>query len=1044
MAGSGVWGGLFSWPIVGIHAVLTASGKLLTFGTDPDGTQGGGMVHDVWDPVTGEHRLIHHHMATPTDIFCAAAIILPGTDTILIAGGDARPSGNPNNGVDDVNLYDDSTGTIMPAADGTMNVARWYPTVVSLASGQVVVMGGIDAVGAGQGTPEIYTPGEGWRLLTGAFDPDVVAANYYPKMWVGPSGEIFYVANGDGPDNKLQLMALDPSGDGAIREVARLPFYLDWLSPAIMYETGHVLMNDWRTGLWTIDLTTATPTITRVAELSQDRNYANMTVLADGTVLINGGSGQDNLEAYADTTALIWNPATNVLTEVGEEAHARLYHSSAILLPDGTVLSLGGGSAANAENNYLDAQIYRPGYLFAGDGSAATRPVVTAAPAALTPGDTFRITVDDAAAITRLTFEKTGAVTHNLNMDARGTTLAFTHVDARTLEVTLPADATAITAGSWMLFAWNAAGIPSVAPIIAVAPSAAPFDGIGDLTEQTFAVGTATTLDRVDFGATPFAERLTDRIEESTGPFATRFAGMFTVQAAGNHTFYCSSAMQVRVFLDGVAVVVDPRFAGPNGFQFTLAMTQGVHQFELRSLATGSQSGTIDLEWSSAAFARRQLTFDGVDDNLLVNGSLERVASAGGLPGWTAGIAAQVHTSGDLGVTSRAGQDFVEIGNATGPLSQRVATVAGEQYRLGIDVSLNPDAYASRSLEVVVNGTVIATLAPNDPWWHRYDLTFTGSGHDTVALRAAADPGRTGGILVDTVVLLGPAPTPGGHGDHIMGTMDDDVLTGTAASDTIMGMEGDDRLSGLAGGDMLMGEAGADVLIGGRGFDTLDGGSGIDTADYSAAREDLVLDLSVRARQPLGALGGDRLIRIENLIGGLGDDSLAGSDRANRLAGGNGDDLLSGRAGDDTLTGGRGDDTLNGDTGRDVLTGGGGRDLFVFDSAGSVPGSARDVIRDFVHGEDKITGDVTVSGFIGTHGFTGTAGELRYRVADGTTIVQLDEDGDRRADLEIALTGVFTLTNQDFVGVPIAPEHGHWPLGRTLLPYTIDPHCHLV
>lgn len=314
----------------------------------------------------------------------------------------------------------------------------------------------------------------------------------------------------------------------------------------------------------------------------------------------------------------------------------------------------------------------------------------------------------------------------------------------------------------------------------------------------------------------------------------------------------------------------------------------------------------------------------------------------------------------------------------------------------------------------------------------------------TPSRSAVGSDGDTIGALVDTVVLLGPAPTPGGHGDHIMGTMDDDVLTGTVASDTIMGMAGDDRLSGLAGGDMLMGEAGADVLIGGRGFDTLDGGSGIDTADYSAAREDLTVDLAVRLRQPLGALGGDRLIRIENLIGGLGDDSLAGSDRANRLAGGNGDDLLSGRAGDDTLTGGRGDDTLNGGTGRDVLTGGAGRDLFVFDSAGSVPGSARDVIRDFVQGEDKITGDVTVSGFIGTHAFTGTAGELRYRVADGTTIVQLDEDGDRRADLEIELTGVFTLTNQDFVGVPIAPEHGHWPLGRVLLSYPIDPHCHLV
>lgn len=1028
MAGLGKWGAVIGWPIIGIHAVLTQSGKLLTFGTNPDGTQGGGMVHDLWDPVTGEHKLIDHHHDTPTDIFCAAAIILPGTDKILIAGGDTRPTGTaPNNGVDDVNLYDDTTGMMMPAADGTMNVARWYPTVVSLSSGQVVVMGGIDANGVGQGTPEIYTPGEGWRLLKGATDPDIAAVNYYPKMWVGPSGEVFYFANGDGPDNQLQLMALDPAGDGSIRAVMRLPFYLDWMSPAIMYETGHVLINDWRTGLYTLDLTTALPTLTKVAELSQDRNYSNMTVLADGTVLINGGTGQDNLEAYADKTALLWNPASpSALTEVGDEAHARLYHSSSIMLPDGTVLSLGGGSAANAENNYLDGQIYTPGYLLDADGSPATRPVVTAAPPELTPGETFRITVDDAAAITRLTFEKTGAVTHNLNMDARGTTLAFTRVDAHTLEVTLSADATAVTAGSWMLFAWNGAGVPSVAPIIAVAPTRADYDGIGDLTADLLAVGSGvTSIEAVDFSATPSSRVLLAEIDTAIGRGAAHATGAFRVEAAGSYTFILAADAQVRLTIDGQQVLAQAGSA-------TVTLAAGVHQLDLKTLATGSQTGRVDLDWSGAAFARRQLTFDGVTDNLLVNGSVERAANAAGLPGWTIG-AVETHASGDLGLATRAGNGFVEIDAVTGALSQTVETVAGETYRLGLDVAGNPNGVASSQLEVVVNGVVLATIAPTDDAWHRYDLSFTGTGHDTLSLRGVASDTDAVGALADSVVLTGAKPAAIDCDCDIMGTSGDDVLVGTSAAEEIMGMAGNDRLSGLGGRDVLEGNDGDDWLIGGRGADVLNGGAGSDTADYSGARDALTIDLTLRGWQAVGSDGRDRLLSIENLVGGRSGDTLTGNATANRLEGGLGDDVLRGGAGADLLVGGRG---------RDVLTGGAGSDRFLFE-LGDSTAAGRDVITDFTQGEDRLGGVFSSAGFIGRHVFTGVAGEIRYLTNGTSTIVSLDTDGDRRADLSIELTGVFALTKSDFVRAPEPPHPHELVMREQVHAPSIDVYPHL-
>ena len=36
---SGQWSGVFDWPIIGIHCILTPDGKVLTYGTDQLGQQ---------------------------------------------------------------------------------------------------------------------------------------------------------------------------------------------------------------------------------------------------------------------------------------------------------------------------------------------------------------------------------------------------------------------------------------------------------------------------------------------------------------------------------------------------------------------------------------------------------------------------------------------------------------------------------------------------------------------------------------------------------------------------------------------------------------------------------------------------------------------------------------------------------------------------------------------------------------------------------------------------------------------------------------------
>jgi subtilisin-like proprotein convertase family protein len=164
---------------------------------------------------------------------------------------------------------------------------------------------------------------------------------------------------------------------------------------------------------------------------------------------------------------------------------------------------------------------------------------------------------------------------------------------------------------------------------------------------------------------------------------------------------------------------------------------------------------------------------------------------------------------------------------------------------------------------------------------------------------------------------------------------------------------------------------------------------------------------------------------IENVITGDGNDTVHGNGEHNRLhggrgndglAGGDGNDSLYGGAGDDRLFGGAGDDRLVGGTGRDALTGNAGVDYFVFQTAADSPvGSGRDVITDFEVGIDKIVFLDDATTFIGSIGFRGEAGSVRAVMNSVNTVVEVDVDGDRIADMQIQLNGRKVLSAGDFL-----------------------------
>jgi Ca2+-binding RTX toxin-like protein/Tol biopolymer transport system component len=215
----------------------------------------------------------------------------------------------------------------------------------------------------------------------------------------------------------------------------------------------------------------------------------------------------------------------------------------------------------------------------------------------------------------------------------------------------------------------------------------------------------------------------------------------------------------------------------------------------------------------------------------------------------------------------------------------------------------------------------------------------------------------------------------------------DDVLIGDAANNLFQSGEGDDR---------LVGGGGADLLRPGRGADYVDGGAGSDTLDYFS--ETQPLKISLNGIKDDGVAREDRILGVEDIDGGSGDDVIVGDAANNRFYGGRGNDVLIGRGGADTLNGGPGNDRLDGGALSDSLDGGEGSDTADYSErmgavtfgAGPTAGEAweADVILEIEGviggaGNDDLTGIGAISGGPGDDELTASGSSGILEGGDG-------------------------------------------------------------
>jgi serralysin len=263
------------------------------------------------------------------------------------------------------------------------------------------------------------------------------------------------------------------------------------------------------------------------------------------------------------------------------------------------------------------------------------------------------------------------------------------------------------------------------------------------------------------------------------------------------------------------------------------------------------------------------------------------------------------------------------------------------------------------------------------------------------------------------VPTLPPPPTPTSV------TVEPAVVLYSPLALSLSGTSGNNTLTGFAGNDKLNGLGGNDVLVGGAGGDLLNGGSGTDSISYTSSTAAVLVDLALR-RGYRGDAEGDTYASIENITGSPFADALRGNNGANVIKGIDGNDTFLGRGGNDMLVGGAGADILHGQAGRDILTGASGRDTFVFQSISESRGSARDVIKDFTRGADRvdlrnIDANTEVSGnqafsFIGKAEFSGKAGQLKFSGG----VLSGDVNGDAIADFQVDISGRSVLSKSDF------------------------------
>ena len=356
----------------------------------------------------------------------------------------------------------------------SMNYARWYPTLAEMGNGMDMAMSGLNNVGQITMNSESFNPSTNtWTVGPSRGFPT------YPATFLTESGQLFFTGSnsGYGPATAAwRTPGFWNVNTNVFTPVPGIPDPEDLetsasvLLPPAQKQTFMVLggggvgqsnLSTARTAL--IDTSAPNPHWVQGPNLAEPTRYPITVLLPNDEVLVTGGSkyyrgmhGSDNRDTR------IYNVATNSFSWAANSITGRDYHSGGILLPNGSVLTLGGnplfGNKQDTEPQTFNQEIdvYYPPYMFQGG-----RPSIESAPKVMDPSRSYLVKVNDPASIQYLRLMRPDNPTHVTDVNARSIAVSFTQAGNGYLRITIPSNSNVIPPSYYMLFAVNGKGVPS-------------------------------------------------------------------------------------------------------------------------------------------------------------------------------------------------------------------------------------------------------------------------------------------------------------------------------------------------------------------------------------------------------------------------------------------------------------------------------------------------------------------------------------------------------------------------------------------------------
>ncbi|KAI8900031.1 glyoxal oxidase N-terminus-domain-containing protein [Globomyces pollinis-pini] len=461
--------------------------------------------------------------------FCAGHAQM-ANGSILVAGGDNQTmpdvgSGLIYNGRKGVRIFNpcpigkgsDCIGSWVDVK--SMSSERWYPTVVTLADGTNIIIGGqtknidFDHLAPTDDNPtyEYYPPKSGtWPkrldLLSWAFPH-----NLYAPSFQLPTGGVFIHAS-----NRSIILDTKTEKISFLPDMPELEDHSPWIYPhtpfviplpmtkknkfkfELLFCGGSKLKSNGSSSVcMTFEPGSSNPTWKFTDSLLYSRVMPDAVLLPDGTIFATNGAGfgqaggnQGQVQYASDPVfeSEIYNPEAATGSKwkaVASAKQMRLYHSGAVLVETGHVVTM--GSEMDNYNDYWpkikpncfpekDAactqpfntklERFTPPYLESVE--AKDRPVITNAPLTTTHGSLIAIDVDSTAKAERVTFTRICTVTHSTSTDPRFVELIVEYQTDKTLYIRIPDNPALAIPGNWFVWVLNKDGIPSVAKTIAL------------------------------------------------------------------------------------------------------------------------------------------------------------------------------------------------------------------------------------------------------------------------------------------------------------------------------------------------------------------------------------------------------------------------------------------------------------------------------------------------------------------------------------------------------------------------------------------------